>query len=194
MSDVDLDDPNRPRTITPDPLGFGDDYHHSMDDLTPRRERLPAGSTPFDAPFVYRSEAMMFNIRDYAHTLMNDFFAAGGQFVRTEFHEPAEMGRLKEKVVINCPGYAARQLWKDETVVPVRGQIGWLIPQSEVTYGLQYDNVSILSRTDGIVVQAVEGGDMKGYNDDHEVVDRAETDRAVATIEDLFARRFRRRA
>ena len=78
-------------------------------------------------------------------------------------------------------------------MVPVRGQIGWLIPQSEVTYGLQYANVSILSRTDGIVVQAVEGGDMKGYNDDHEVVDRAETDRAVATIEDLFARRFRSR-
>jgi hypothetical protein len=43
------------------------------------------------------------------------------------------------------------------------------------------------------VVQAVEGGDMKGYNNDHEVVDRAETDRAVATIQDLFARRFRRR-
>ena len=193
ISDVDLDDPNRPRTITPDPLGFGDDYHHSIDDLTPRRERMPAGSTPFDAPFVYRSESLMFNIRDYAHTLMSDFFAAGGQFVRTEFKDPSELSRLKEKVVINCPGYAARQLWKDETVVPVRGQIGWLIPQCEVTYGLQYRNVSILSRTDGIVVQAVEGGDMKGYNDDREVVDRSETDRAVATIEDLFARRFRGR-
>jgi D-amino-acid oxidase len=192
VSDVDLDRPDRPRS--PDPLGFGDDYHHAIDDLTPRRERMPAGSTPFDAPFVYRSESMMFNIRDYAHTLMNDFFAAGGQYVRAEFHEPGELARLKEKVVINCPGYAARQLWKDETVVPVRGQIGWLIPQSEVAYGLQYNNVSVLSRSDGIVVQAVEGGDMKGYNDDHEVVDRAETDRAVATIEDLFARRFRRRA
>jgi glycine/D-amino acid oxidase-like deaminating enzyme len=124
---------------------------------------------------------------------MMDFFAAGGQFVRTEFNSPAEMARLKEKVVINCPGYAARQLWKDESVVPVRGQIGWLIPQSEVNYGLQYHNVSILSRTDGIVVQAVEGGDMKGYNNDHEVVDRAETGRAVATIEDLFTHRFRRR-
>lgn len=193
VSDIDLDDPNRPRTINPDPLGFGDDYHHSIDDLTPRRERLPAGATPFDAPFVYRSESLMFNIRDYAHTLMSDFFAAGGQFVRTEFKDPSELSQLKEKVVINCPGYAARQLWKDETVVPVRGQIGWLIPQSEVAYGLQYNNVSILSRTDGIVVQAVEGGDMKGYNDDHEVADRAETDRAVATIEDLFARRFKAR-
>jgi glycine/D-amino acid oxidase-like deaminating enzyme len=176
-----------------DPLGFGDDYHHSMDDITPRAETLAPGQTPFDAPTVRRSESMMFNIRNYAHTLMTDFFAAGGQFVRTEFNSPAEMARLKEKVVINCPGYAARQLWKDESVVPVRGQIGWLIPQSEVTYGLQYRNVSILSRTDGIVVQAVEGGDMKGYGDDHEVVDRAETDRAVDTIADLFAKRWKPR-
>jgi len=75
----------------------------------------------------------------------------------------------------------------------VRGQIGWLIPQSEVNYGLQYASVSILSRTDGIVVQAVEGGDMKGYGDAAETVDRAETMNAVARIERLFSTRFNNR-
>jgi D-amino-acid oxidase len=174
----------------PDPLGFAE-YDHLIADLTPAPQLLPRGAAPFDAPFVYRSESMMFNIADYGHTLMNDFFTAGGEFRRTEFHAPAELGLLKEKVVINCPGYAARALWRDESIVPVRGQIGWLIPQSEVTYGVTYKNVSVLSRTDGIVVQAVEGGDMKGYKDDNETVDRAEADRAVATVAELYSR-FRR--
>ena len=174
----------------PDPLGFAE-YDHLIADLNPMSELLPKGSTPFDAPFVYRSESMMFNIADYGHTLMTDFFAAGGQFKPTTFNSPAEIAALKEKVVINCTGYGARVLWKDESIVPVRGQIGWLIPQSEVNYGVAYKNVSVLSRTDGIVVQAVEGGDMKGYNDDHEVIDRAESVNAVAAIEELYAKRFK---
>ena len=190
VSDIDPSDPNRPRS--PDPLGFGE-YHESIADLTPRNERMPAGSTPFQAPFVLRSSSMMFNLRDYGHILMLDFLAAGGQFVRTEFHEPAELSRLKEKVVINCPGYAARALWKDESVVPVRGQIGWLIPQPEVDYGVYYNGVSVLSRTDGIVVQAVDGGDMKGYKDDSETPNRAETDAAVAKVAELFDTRFKPR-
>ncbi len=111
----------------PDPLGFGE-YNHLIADLTPAPQLMPQGSTPFDAPFVYRSESMMFNIADYGHTLLTDFFAAGGQFVRAEFNDPAELSRLPQKVVINCPGYGGRALWRDESIIPVRGQIGWLIP------------------------------------------------------------------
>ena len=187
-------EPNSPAAPPPpaDPLGFGDDYHDSIADLTPKRELLSKEEAPWDAPFVYRSSSMMFNIHDYGHTLMADFFAAGGQFQRMEFSSPSQLAQLKEKVVVNCPGYGGRALWKDESIVPVRGQISWLIPQSEVTYGVQYKNVSLLSRTDGIVVQAVEGGDMKGYKDDHEVVDTAETDHAVAVVQELYGR-FRAR-
>ena len=176
---------------TPDPLGFAE-YDHLISDLNPAPQLMPKGSTPFDAPFVYRSESMMFNIADYGHTLLTDFFTAGGQFRPATFNSPAEFAALKEKVVINCTGYGARALWNDDSIVPVRGQIGWLIPQSEVNYGLAYKNVSVLSRTDGIVVQAVDGGDMKGFRDDNETIDRAESVNAVAAIEELFAKRFRR--
>jgi glycine/D-amino acid oxidase-like deaminating enzyme len=134
---------------------------------------------------------MQFNIMDYSHTLMSDFLAAGGVVKLMEFHSPAELAMLPETVVINCPGYGGRALWKDESIVPVRGQIAWLIPQGEVNYGVQYNNVSVLSRTDGIVVQAVEGGDMKGYKNDQETIDQAEADKAVATIAELFGTRFR---
>jgi D-amino-acid oxidase len=149
---------------------------------------LPPGATQFPVAHVRRSETLQFNVHDYAHQLLGDFRLAGGRIEMREFHAPAEMAALKEKVVINCTGYGARALWRDDSIVPVRGQIGWLIPQREVDYGFFYRNVSVLSRTDGIVVQALEGGDLKGYNDDHEVVDREESLRAVAVIEALYAR------
>lgn len=180
-----------PPPNAPKPLDFADYGENYAQEIQAKGELLPAGATPFDWPRVYRSSELMFNLRSYGHLLMADFLAAGGQFVRTEFHEPGELARLPQKVVINCPGYAAREWWKDQSVVPVRGQIGWLIPQSEASYGLQYARVSILSRTDGIVVQDLAGGDMKGYGDASETPDRAETLNAVAKIEQLFATRFR---
>jgi D-amino-acid oxidase len=172
---------------TPGALDFAS-YRDRIADLTPRAERLPAGATPFDAPYVSRDATLMFNVADYGHTLMSDFFAAGGRFQRAEFHRPAELTGLKEKVVINCPGYGGRELWKDESITPVRGQIGWLIPQPELTYGVYYRDVNVLPRRDGIVVQALEGGDMKGYGNSDESPDRAESERAVAAIADLYSR------
>ncbi len=162
-------------------------YGRRIADLTPRAERLPAHTAPFRADAVARSEFMIFNIADYGHTLLNDFFAAGGQFRHAEFHHPAQIAALGKRVVINCTGYGARALWRDESVVPVRGQIARLIPQADVHYGVFFKHVYVVPRRDGIVVQAVEGGDMKGYGDANETVDRAESDRAVTTLGELFS-------
>ena len=89
--------------------------------------------------------------------------------------------------MINCTGYGARSLWKDDSIVPVRGQIAWLIPQPEVNYGLYYGDVSTVSRTDGIVVQSILGGDLQGYNDSNEAVSREEAERSVGVIEALYS-------
>ncbi len=51
-----------------------------------------------------------------------------------------------------------------------------------------YDGVSMLSRRDGIVIQSLEGGDMRGYNDINETPDRRESEQGVAKIADLYAR------
>jgi glycine/D-amino acid oxidase-like deaminating enzyme len=163
-------------------------YEDRIADITPGDERLPPGSTPFPVPRVRRSSQLQFNVADYAHTLMADFLAAGGRVERREFRELGELATLPQKVVINCPGYGARALCRDETVVPVRGQITWLIPQPEVDHSLYYRRVGMISRRDGIVVQALWGGDMMGYGDDHEVIDRAEATQAVGVLTDLFER------
>jgi D-amino-acid oxidase len=175
-------------TSTGKPVVTFASYARSIRDLTPRWRRVPADATPFKATSVARNEIMVFNIADYGHTLMNDFFIAGGQFRRADFRTPAQIAALGKKVVINCTGYGARALWKDETLVPVRGQIARLIPQPEVRYGLVYRSVLTVPRRDGLVVQSFAAGETQGYGDTNEAPDRAEAEQAVRTLAELFTK------
>ena len=163
-------------------------YARRIRDLTPNWRRVPADATPFKATSVARNEIMVFNIADYGHTLMNDFFIAGGQFRRAEFQAPRQIAALRQKVVINCTGYGARALWKDETLVPVRGQIARLIPQPEVRYGLVYRSVLTVPRRDGLVVQSFARRRDAGLGDTNEAPDRAEAEQAVRTLAELFTK------
>ncbi len=164
-------------------------YGRSIRDLTPRWSRVPVEATPFKATSVARNEIMVFNIADYGHTLLNDFFIAGGQFRRADFKAPSQIAALRQKVVINCTGYGARALWRDETLVPVRGQIARLIPQPEVRYGLVYRHVLTVPRRDGLVVQSFAAGERQGYGDANEAPDRSEAEQAVRTLAELFSGR-----
>jgi len=177
-----------PMTPGVDPLGFAH-YAERIRDLTPRSEPLEPGQHPFPTPYARRGTMPMFNIAAYGHTLMNDFLVGGGRFELAEFQAPAQLAALKQKVIINCTGYGARALWKDDSIVPVRGQIAWMIPQPEVGYSLMYRGVSTVSRRDGMAVQVIGPDDSYGYNDANETPDRAESEAAVTTIATLFQRR-----
>jgi hypothetical protein len=157
-------------------------------DITPRGQELPPGSHPFPTKTAERTSSMSFNIAGYSRQLLTDFLMDGGRIETMEFHTPADLGRLPQKTVINATGYGARALWKDESIVPVRGQIAWLIPQPDVNYGVIYKNVFILARRDGIVVQDGGKGEMEGYNDPTEVPDRAAAEASVGVAAELFGR------
>lgn len=168
-----------------DPVGFAY-YGAQIRDINPRSQQLEPHQHPFAAAVVRRLTIPMFNIAAYSRVLMAEFLQAGGRFEIVEFHTPADLARLKEKVVIDCTGYGARALWKDESVVPIRGQIAWLIPQPEVGYSLNYGNVSMIGRRDGIVIQQTGPDEGWGWNDPNETPDRAEAEAAVATIARAF--------
>ena len=157
-------------------------------DLTPPFHSLPPGSHPFPTQYASRTSSLTFNIASYSRQLVTDFLLEGGRIERVEFHSPSDLHQVPQKVVINATGYGARALWKDETVVPVRGQIAWLIPQPEVNYGIIYKSVAILARRDGIVVQAFGRGEMEGYNDSNEEPDRRAAESAVQVAAELFER------
>lgn len=177
----------RARRHESDPIGFAT-YEDRVRDLTPRSQELPPGSHPFPTAHVTRNTSMQFNVAALGRRLMNDFLLAGGRIETREFHEPSELTSLPQKTIINCTGYGARALWKDESITPVRGQIAWLIPQPELNYGVFYKSVTALPRTDGIIIQDVGATEAEGWNDDHEVADRAAAERAVATIAELYSR------
>lgn len=162
-------------------------YNHRVRDLTPRSQDLPPGSHPFPTRYAERNSSLTFNIADYSRQLVNDFLVEGGKIERVELHSPSELSQLTQKVIINATGYGARALWNDESIVPVRGQIAWLIPQPEVNYGVMYNDVNILARRDGIVVQHF-SGEMEGYNDANEVPDRPAAEAAVQVVADLYER------
>jgi hypothetical protein len=131
---------------------------------------------------------LIFNISDYSRQLLNDFLSAGGQIETREFHSPADFASLAQPVIVNCTGYAARKLFSDESIIPIRGQIGWLVPQPEVRYNLYYQDLSFVSRRDGIAVQTNPLGDDTGWNDATEQPDRATTEDALLRLQALYGR------
>jgi D-amino-acid oxidase len=157
-------------------------------DLTPKQEMMPAGSTPFPTKYVSRTTSMSFNVADYSRQLTTDFLIAGGTFVDREFHSPQEFASLPEKVVVCCTGYGSRALFSDESIVPVRGQIAWLIPQDGAHYGINYKGLNMLARRDGIVMQYSKGGEDEGWNDTNEAPDRAYAEEGIAVLAELYSR------
>jgi len=177
-------DPNRHRAYEGEPVYADLDKH--VRDLTPRREELAPGTHPFAAPYVRRYTNMVFNLSAYSRLLVRDFFAAGGVIETREFDTPSDIARLKQKTIVNATGYGARALFGDDSIVPVRGQLLRLIPQPEVTYGLNcFDQFSMVPRRDGIVVQSQPAGD---YNNADVTVDRPEAERSVRMLAEVVAR------
>ncbi len=131
---------------------------------------------------------MMFNLTAYSRLLISDFLANGGHIEAREFHSPADFSSLRQTTLINATGFGAKALFGDESLVPVRGQLTRLIPQPEVHYGLFYDGVLVVPRRDGLVLQAVDGGESEGFGDDTTIPDRGEAERSVAIIGDLFGK------
>jgi D-amino-acid oxidase len=186
VSDVPMGEvrENRARADT---LGFAH-YQDRIADLTPHAQELTPGTHPFPTRYATRNSSLTFNIAGYARQLMTDFLIEGGKIEKVEFHTPSELSQITQKVIINATGYGARALWNDESIVPVRGQIAWLIPQPEVNYGVLYKNVNMLARRDGIVVQDGGSSDLLGYNDANENPDRPQAEAAVLTIAELYSR------
>jgi hypothetical protein len=177
--------PERPESATHHNFAW---FGGRIRDILPRWRDIDPSLTPFPTPGVSRGTQLIFNISDYSRQLLNDFLIASGQIETREFHSPADLSGLSQPVILNCTGYAARQLFADNSLIPVRGQIGWLVPQPEVRYNLYYQDLILVSRRDGIVVQTNPLGDDTGWNDATETPDRSATEDALRRVQALYAR------
>ncbi|WKL55853.1 FAD-dependent oxidoreductase [Asticcacaulis sp. ZE23SCel15] len=157
-----------------------------LGDIVPSSHPVSPDQHRFNAEQARRRSVLTFNIAALSHQLTEDFLIAGGRFVPMTFETPSDLNRLKEKVIINCTGYGARALFKDDSITPVRGQIVWLPPQEGVHYGLMYKGVFVVARRDGIVVQALGPNENFGWNDDNEQPDMAAAHATLAALSDVF--------
>lgn len=155
-------------------------------DLTPRSDILPPAQNPFAMPYVRHSSAMTFNVAQYCRLLEMEFEAAGGRFVHADFAGVRDLRQIEERTIMNCTGYAARALFGDESLVPVRGQIAWLLPQRDVQYGVYYKGLTVLARRDGIVVQPLGADDYFGFDDSDETPDMAAAYAAIDAAAAIF--------
>lgn len=180
-----------PRSPEPPPIRTGPGVkpirfaEYRLDGLAPRSIPLPASASPFPVRETRMVSAMQFNVAELAHRLEAEFLAQGGRIETRTFNTPADLTTLSEKIVVNCTGYGARALFEDKDLIPVRGQIAWLAPQPEANYGLHFRGVTVLSRPDGIVVQATRN-DMNGVGIDDETPDRAEANATIGLVAPLF--------
>jgi len=182
------DGPPSPRPVRPPGAIDFAHYDHRLDDIVPAFRTLTPAEHPFPVDRARAATGMQFNVAALGDRLMADFLREGGRFEQIAFDTPADFARLAQPVIVNCTGYGARTLMRDDSIVPVRGQIAWLAPQPEVTYGVQYRSVSLLPRPEGIVVQYLGESEMFGVGIDDETPERGEAERAIAAVAGLFGK------
>ena len=127
--------------------------YSQIEPLYPEAKQLSREENPFNVPYAHRRYSMLIEPAIYLSALMRDFFVAGGRIVVREFTEARELMSLRESLIFNCTGLGARALFHDDELIPVRGQLSFLLPQPEVDYmtGGPGD-IYMFPRRDGILL------------------------------------------
>lgn len=121
--------------------------HHALSRRTPTTyQSLPGGddiypelqraheNTLFDYAFMERFRALIIDPDFYLDQIMKDAQLAGARFVGKRFDDAADISGLSEQTIVNCTGLGARELFGDDEMIPIRGQLTHLLPQPEIDY------------------------------------------------------------
>lgn len=137
---------------------------NSIADLVPEhlrpqrhREILGPGEHPFPTKYAVRTPALSIEPNLYLEMLVRDFVFFGGKIVIRKFDTPRDLMSLTESVIVNSTGLGSLTLFKDEELVPIKGQLTVIVPQAEVDYRVSSrladgTQVSMNPRSDGIVL------------------------------------------
>ena len=119
----------------------------------PQRAILGAGEHPFPVERVHHYDTMLVEPAVFLPALMQDFFNAGGKMEVREFHSADELMTMNEPVIINCTGLGAKALFDDDNMMPIKGRLSFLLPQSEVNYIIVGNGgLYMFPRSDGVLL------------------------------------------
>ncbi len=159
------------------------DRSMALTDLCIECRSLEPRENPFCGLYTRQFDTMMIEPALYLPALMRDVREAGGRIVVRRFNTPADILRLSERVVFNCTGLGARELFSDFELVPMKGQLVVLLPQPEVTYNMIGDGIYAFPRHDGVLLGGTEQRDVWSL-----APDQAEVTRVLAAQKRVFAR------
>jgi glycine/D-amino acid oxidase-like deaminating enzyme len=101
-------------------------------DVIPEMHDLAAGENPFPYPHVRQFTTMLIEPPVYLNAVLRDFRIAGGAVIVRDFASVEQILELPESVIVNCTGLGAKALFKDDELMPIKGQLTFLLPQPEV--------------------------------------------------------------
>ena len=111
------------------------------------REIFYPGEHPFQTPYASRRSSMRIEPSIYLDAMVREFRLLGGHIVIRKFDTPRDLMSVSESIIVNCTGLGSRDLFSDEELIPVKGQLTFLIPQPEVDY-----QFNCMPRSDGIAL------------------------------------------
>jgi D-amino-acid oxidase len=121
-------------------------------DLVPEDRVLDMDENPFPFPYVRQFQTMMIEPNTYLPAMLQDFQIAGGRIEVRQIHDVAELQALPQRVTVNCTGLGAKDLFHDEELIPVKGQLTFLLPQPEIQYCTLPPDLYMFPRSDGIAL------------------------------------------
>jgi glycine/D-amino acid oxidase-like deaminating enzyme len=113
---------------------------------------LSQSEHPFPLASVRRYDTMYVETGRYLRQMTRDVQVAGGRIEVRRFATPADIATLPEGLVFNCTGLGSRDLFGDQVLQPIRGQLAILEPQPEVRYAAQGNFGYMFPRADGILL------------------------------------------
>jgi glycine/D-amino acid oxidase-like deaminating enzyme len=132
-----------------------------MAGLQPPEVLLQPGEHPFPTKYARWGPTIRIEPSIYLDALIRDFQLWGGRIVGRKFDTLRDLAALREPIVMNCSGLGARDLFGDRELLPLKGQLTVMVPQSEVQYhtagGLRPTppgslGLHMMPRGDGIVL------------------------------------------
>jgi len=119
------------------------------------------GEHPFATKYAIRSPQIRIEPSIYLDMLVRDFQLWGGKIVLRKFDTPRDLMTLREPIVMNCTGLGAKDLFGDQELLPLKGQLTVMVPQPEVNYHTNGGvppvpgaslGIHMMARSDGIVL------------------------------------------
>jgi hypothetical protein len=118
----------------------------------PINRMLRRAEHPFPVDSMRRYDTMYVETGRYLRQMMRDIQIAGGKIEVRQFATPADIAALPEPLVFNCTGLGSRNLFGDQELQPIRGQLAILEPQPEVRYAALGSFGYMFPRADGILL------------------------------------------